>query len=350
MLRTSLLLLHVSMGTLSPVWAATVDDGLDLFQQGDFAAARDVWLPLAEHGDGRAAYYMSLLYAQGKGVPKDPSLAMESLEGAAENGHAVAQLHLGNHYNKGKWVEQNPSMAAQWWRKASEQGIVSAQHNLATLYLLGRGIKQDIREARHWFEQAAKHGSEASALMLEQIEPDQPGSGRLASLSTTEMREVEAKAESKKSAVAEVVSEEPVSTQEIDKPEIEEASAVKPAQPAPKPPKAAESAEVLGHDWVNQQASDNFTLQLFVGDSDSAVKRQLKRYESVRPAAVYEYRANGKSLFAAVYGQFDSRANAKSGVAALPKSLRKNSPWIRRFGDIQALIKKLDKSEENTEG
>ena len=350
MLKILLFVLCLSSVALSPVWATTVDDGLNLFQQGDFEAARDVWLPLAEQGDGRAAYYMSLLYAQGKGVSKDPSLAMESLLRAAGNGHAVAQLNLGTHYNKGKWVEENPSLAAQWWRRASEQGIVSAQYNLATLYLLGRGVELDMSEARHWFEQAAKAGSEASALMLERMQPDQIDSARLVRLASPKGQEEVSAPEPKKHVGSSASPKDPAQTQQIEKPGIEDGPAAEPAQSGGEPAEVTVSTEVLGHDWINQQASDTFTMQLFVGDSESAVERQLKRYESVRPAAVYEYRANGKSLFAAVYGQFASRDSAKNGVAELPKSLRKNSPWIRRFGDIQNLIEKLENSGSDNEG
>lgn len=324
-----------------PTWAATVDDGLDVFQQRDFEAARDIWLPLAEQGDGRAAYYISLLYAQGKGVPKDSSQAMEFLVTAAENGHAMAQFNLGNHYNQGKWVDEDPEKAARWWHEAGEQNMRRAQHNLATLYLIGRGVAQDINKARYWYERAAENGSTPSALMLEQIESDFVA-GQIPAPSTAEESRTGASADAAEpEKIPATTPEAPSKTEQAisaEEPKVE----VSPAEPevVSRTTPVSQEVGVLGHDWINSRPEIHYTLQLLAGDSEKALRKLLQRHEFDRPVVIYHYPAKGTTFYALAYGDFDSLTSARSGIAELPKSLAGRSPWIRQFIEIQRLINK----------
>jgi len=261
-----------------PVPAATVDDGIQAFTQNDFATARDIWMPLAEAGDAKATFYMSLLYAQGKGVDENRPLAMEFLAAAARQGLPVAQFNLGNHYNQGKWVAEDPGLAAYWYRQAGNRGMARAQHNLAGLYLIGRGVDKDLELARHWYERAASNGSKPSAEMLANL--PQPGEAQ--------------------------------------------------------PPQQAFAA--LDHAWVKRQPGDKFTLQLLASGSREAVDRLLGQHKFKRQVAVYQYASKGKQLYAIGYGRFDSAELARRAIAELPAALRRSSPWPRRFADIQALI------------
>lgn len=282
--RTAIgLLLLLISGSSS---AASVNEGLQAFERGDYVTARKIWLQDSADGEPRATYYLSLLYAQGKGVKRNPHLAMEYLAAAARAGHKVAQFNLGNHYNQGKWVEENPAQAAKWWRIAADADMPRAQHNLATLYLLGRGVPKDLKQARYWYQRAAALGSKPSASALEAFVEQVHGSAR-------------------------------------SKP---------PAVSAEAPLKA------LGSSWLLRQKPEAYTLQIFASDSRAAVEQVLKAHSFKRQVAVYRYPRKGKFWYALSYGRFTNAAQARAAIAELPSTVRRAKPWPRRFADIQTLI------------
>jgi hypothetical protein len=87
--------------------AGQVDDGLAAYNRGDYATAMKLWLPLAEQGNEVAQNNIGVLYAQGRGV------------------------------------EQNYTVAANWFRKSANQGYANAQFNLGFIYYNGNGVAQD---------------------------------------------------------------------------------------------------------------------------------------------------------------------------------------------------------------
>ena len=76
-------------------------DGMIAYEQQNFVEALNIWRPLADAGDAKAAYNIGALYFEGKGVERDPNLALE------------------------------------FWRKAAEAENVDAQHNLALTLIAG---------------------------------------------------------------------------------------------------------------------------------------------------------------------------------------------------------------------
>jgi TPR repeat protein len=96
--------------------------GYQSYLKGDYRAAYEEWLPLAELGDVEAQYNIGVMYDEGAGVGQDLSCA------------------------------------ADWYRKAAEQGFVDAQTNLALMYLNGQGVARDYAEAGRWFRRAAEQG------------------------------------------------------------------------------------------------------------------------------------------------------------------------------------------------
>ena len=88
------------VGVLSAAPAeAGFEDGVRAYLAQDYAAALNVWRPLAEEG------------------------------------HAPAQFGMGLSYENGRGVERDPTQAAVWYHKAAEQGLADAQFNLGNLYL-----------------------------------------------------------------------------------------------------------------------------------------------------------------------------------------------------------------------
>src|SRR5436305_14233433 len=82
--------------------------GLAAYDRGDFRAALQEWLPVAQRGDANAQFNIGLLYAAGKGVKQD--------------------------YRQ----------AAEWYRKAAEQGVGAAEYNLGVMYANGDGVTRDV--------------------------------------------------------------------------------------------------------------------------------------------------------------------------------------------------------------
>jgi len=115
-----------------PTWTI-LGGGYQSYLKGDYKAAYDEWLPLAELGDAEAQYNLGVMYDQGASVDQD----------------------LGK--------------AASWYRKAAEQGFTDAQTNLGMMYYRGEGVPGDHTEAARWFQLAADKGDTEATAWLERI-------------------------------------------------------------------------------------------------------------------------------------------------------------------------------------
>ena len=107
-------------------------------------------------GEARAQYDLGLMYANGKGVPKDASEAVKWYRKAAVQGYVSAQNTLGWRYLKGEGVLQDASEAEKWYQRAAAQGNASAQYNLGWMYENGQGVLQDDLKAIKWYRKAAE--------------------------------------------------------------------------------------------------------------------------------------------------------------------------------------------------
>ena len=95
--------------------AGPYDDGVAAYDQGHYATALKLWLPLAEQGHAAAQFNVAVLYEKGLGTAVD---------------HAEA---------------------ARWYLKAARQGDPDAQYSVALLYETGSGLAKDAGEARKWY-------------------------------------------------------------------------------------------------------------------------------------------------------------------------------------------------------
>ncbi len=117
-----------------PAWA-DYQAGVDAYYKGDFQAAYNEWLPLAEAGD------------------------------------AVAQNSLGALYDHGLGVMEDNAEAARWYEMAAQQGMPLAMRNLGNQYATGHGVPFDLELARQWYEKAAALGDQQSAALLAHLRP-----------------------------------------------------------------------------------------------------------------------------------------------------------------------------------
>lgn len=135
---------------------------IDLWQ-----VAAEEYQEAAGQGDADAQNNLGLMYANGHGVPKNDSKAVEWLQKAADQGHANAQGLLGLMYADGRGIPKDKHKAVEWFQKAADQGHVRAQYVLGMMYTNGDGVHKDFRKAVEWFQKAATQGDEKAKEVLE---------------------------------------------------------------------------------------------------------------------------------------------------------------------------------------
>jgi len=114
----------------------------------------------AQQGSLDAATNIALMYADGKGIPKDPAQAMIWFRRAAEGGDATAQYNLALVYRRGKDVPQDDKESIHWLTAAADQNVLPATLDLATFYLHPPdGTAPDVGQAIHYYQKAADLGS-----------------------------------------------------------------------------------------------------------------------------------------------------------------------------------------------
>ena len=133
--------------------------GADAYYRKDFTTAYREFLPLAEQGVAEAQYSLGVMYADGRGVPENDTVAVKWYRLAAEQDYAEAQVNLGLMYVKGEGVRQDYSEAVRWFRKAAYQGHADAQVALGVMYHNGTGVPQNYPEAVHLYGLAAEQGN-----------------------------------------------------------------------------------------------------------------------------------------------------------------------------------------------
>lgn len=94
------------------------------FDKGDYEAAYDLLLPLAEGGDRNAQFTIGFMYDYGRGLPAS-----------------------------------KPD-AVMWYRLAAEQGLTVAQFTLGAIFEAGRAAPLDLIEAFRWYRVAARNLAE----------------------------------------------------------------------------------------------------------------------------------------------------------------------------------------------
>lgn len=165
------------------------------YERGDFASAARAFTALEAAGDTQARGALSLMYLQGRGVPRNIeaserlsisaaadgvplaqfvqgllnsqtaertpnyTAAIKWFALAAEQGHGESQANLGAIYFAGQWVPQDVKLGLFWTQKAAEQGFPMAQENMGKVYLEGVGVRIDAKKALDWYSKAAIQGS-----------------------------------------------------------------------------------------------------------------------------------------------------------------------------------------------
>ena len=141
------------------------------------------WLrKAAEKGVDESQYNLGLMYANGRGVPKDDATAVRLYRKAAENGIAGAEYNLGLMYANGRGVPKDDAEAVKWLRKAAEKGVDESQYELGLMYANGRGVPKDDATAYQWYLLAVAQGNEEARKGMDDMEklltPEQRAEGQ----------------------------------------------------------------------------------------------------------------------------------------------------------------------------
>ncbi len=165
-----LLVLAVLLQATSLAAAQSFEDGLAALRSDNAPRAEEIWLALADQGDGQAQYALGTLYEQGHpGVPQDVAKAIIWYQKSVEQGIPSAENNLALIYATGRGVERDPANALNLWLSAANKGHVQAQYNAGLAFFRGSGVERDIGRASQLFQQAAAGGLADSQYALAQM-------------------------------------------------------------------------------------------------------------------------------------------------------------------------------------
>ncbi len=136
-----------------------------LYEEGDFLEkdleeAAKWYTQAAARKIPAAQARLGLMYAEGRGVPKDEVRAYALLSPAAEAGDPLAQLFWGRRaYTQGEEAGgPDYAEAFKWFMSAAAQGNTEAQYLTGVMYMQGQGTEKSVKNALQAFSRAAESG------------------------------------------------------------------------------------------------------------------------------------------------------------------------------------------------
>ena len=102
----------------------------------------------------------------GKGIERDPQLALVWFEIASRNGHLMARNMLGRCFEHGWGCSADAAKAAGHYELAAKAGLDWSLYNLANLLATGRGVVQNQQRALQCYRDAAQMGHAKSMNLL----------------------------------------------------------------------------------------------------------------------------------------------------------------------------------------
>jgi TPR repeat protein len=287
------------------------DLGVKYFQgQGveqNYVEAAKWWEMSANAGIADSQFNLGLMYYRGIGIAKDYVKAAKLFDAAAEQGHGNAQYSLAVMYAFGQSKEKNYATALKWFNKAAEQNVAQAQFNLGVFHENGYGVSKDLNKAKEWYQLAADQGLQEAIEKLK----------TLPSQDTTIVAKTETVSPIPETTLTETTTPEPTNVS---------------------PPNTSANDLNLS-DWLRQQPSDNYTLQLGSVVSEEDIIKYIKSSKFDSKAGYIEVIVNGVTRYTAIYGLYDTYQNAELAVNELPLAAQKAKPWIRNTGILQGLLR-----------
>jgi TPR repeat protein len=155
--------------SFATVFGASVEEGLEAYQQGDYEKAMANCRPLADEGNVEAMFCVGQMYANGFGVAMDDAQALKWYGLAAGEGHPEALYRLALMHANGWGVAMNDVPAAGFYRLAAGFGYMPAQAAMGFCYKHGNGVEKDLVKAYMWFDVAAHNGDMSASAERDKV-------------------------------------------------------------------------------------------------------------------------------------------------------------------------------------
>lgn len=115
---------------------------------------------------------------------------------------------------------------------------------------------------------------------------------------------------------------------------------ITPSQPAQTTPgqirvTTTAGAGFKGEDWLRDQDSQDYTVQLFASQNEDAMAYFRDEYNLSGELAYVALPRGNAVWYTLTWGRFDSRRQARNAISQLPEALRGSAAQVRRFGEIQ---------------
>lgn len=133
--------------------------GCNDYLSGNYQAAMQAFLPLAQKGNPESELAVGWLYDNGLGVDRDETAATKWYRRAANHGDARAEQYIATMYANGQGVAKDLRKAEHWFRLAAQSDNSGGQFGLGVMYRDGIVVSRDLVEAYKWFTLAMRSGT-----------------------------------------------------------------------------------------------------------------------------------------------------------------------------------------------
>ncbi|WP_455366573.1 SPOR domain-containing protein [Kaarinaea lacus] len=314
----------------------------------------------AEWGYPYAQYNLGTLYLEGRGVKKDEKeaqfwLQIAALQGVEQAILALQKMSVAFHSPKsGDKASTSISQGPQWSKNDTKSTKTKSPHNTPHGSSGYKDIYNRIKSSGHTSIQGFEYSDPASSVNVpstaESSTPKVPPSTASAPTQnkTADNSVAKSQAKSKVKATTPTVMDEtlvkPASDELLPGEKFDRWLAE--AQVAQRRLKELEqekrtnshSLKIYIDEWVKEQNPKNFTLQLARSDKLDWLLDIAKKQPMLKDTAYYTSTIDGKTWYYLIYGNFDDQQSASAEIDKLPKALKKWSPWVRRFSDVQSKI------------
>lgn len=143
----------------------------EMFIKGNVKEAFEIFLSLAQEGNGRAMYFLALYYALGLGDIDFPDdvIAGKLLTKGAEAGDVLSKLNTAYTYDADSYeFERIISEYFDDVKKLADSGDIIAQNEIADLYMNGWGTSKDLDRGLSLLKSCSEKGFWLSSYRLAQ--------------------------------------------------------------------------------------------------------------------------------------------------------------------------------------
>ena len=264
----------------------------------------------------------------------------------------IADHEVDDHYQKANIAYQNKEYkkAVSLLEPLAKRGYAKAQYTLSYMYYHGQGVDQDLEVALRWTQLAASKGyPKAIQALQRQYKAQQDVKALQEKVEAESVLEQSSLVkdpvlQSNKSTDADAVVSSVVPLPNSDEPIIESSEMPEDVKPEPTPtltptPKPKPSIESTKHQqWLLEQPSGNYTLQLIAGDNEEKIKLFILDHDLYGRAVYFRSSKRKTPWFSVVYGSFSSVSETEQIINQLPPKLRTPKPWVRDFATIRKLM------------